>query len=65
MAFRTWYGHFKYQVIHFVLTNIFASFQKFINKTFSEKLDIFIIVYLDNIFIYTDDKGDSYIATIQ
>ena len=33
-AFRTWYGHFKYHLIPFGLTNAPASFQEFINKIF-------------------------------
>ena len=46
-AFRTWYGHFKYQVMSFGLTNMPLSFQRYINKIFTEKFDIFVIVYLD------------------
>ena len=48
----------------FGLTNAPASFQKYIKKIFAEKLDIFVIVYLDNIFIYTDDDGDGYVAAV-
>ena len=32
------------------------SFQGYINKILAKKLNIFIIVYLNNIFIYTEDK---------
>ena len=39
----------------FGLTNAPASFQEYINKILAEKLDIFVIVYLDDILIYTDD----------
>ena len=56
-AFRTWYGYYEYQVMLFGLFNAPASFQSYINKIFAEKLDIFVIVYLDNIFIYTEDSG--------
>ena len=35
----------------FSLTNAPANFQGYINKIFAEKLNMFIIVYLDNIFI--------------
>ena len=52
-AFRIRYGQFKYQVIPFGLSNALASFQGYINKILVEKLDIFVIVYLDDIFIYT------------
>ena len=49
----------------FGLTNVPASFQGYINKIFAEKLDIFVIVYLDNIFIYTDDDGDGHVSVVQ
>ena len=39
----------------FGLCNILTNFQNYINKILAEKLDIFIIIYLDNIFIYTKD----------
>ena len=48
----------------FGLTNILASFQEFINKIFTEKLDIFIIVYLNDILIYTNDDGDAHVAAV-
>ena len=44
MAFRTQYGHFKYQVIPFGVTNALASFQGYINKILTKKLNIFIII---------------------
>ena len=56
-ALRTGYGHFKYQVMPFDLFNAPASFQRYINKILAEKLDIFVIVYLDNILIRTEDPG--------
>ena len=49
----------------FRLINIPASFQRFINKIFAEKLDIFVIIYLDNIFIYTDDDVDGHVAAVR
>ena len=48
----------------FGLTNAPASFQGYINNIFAEKLDIFVIVYLDNIVIYTNDDGDDYVAAV-
>ena len=37
---------------------------RYINKIFTQNLNIFIIVYLKNIFIYINDKRDSHIITI-
>ena len=47
------------------LKNAPASFQEYINKIFAEKFNIFVIVYLDNILIYTDDDGDGHVAAVQ
>ncbi len=41
----------------FGLSNAPASFQGYMNKILAEKLDIFVVVYLDNILIYTEDPG--------
>ena len=48
----------------FGLSNVPASFQGYINKIFAKKLDIFVIVYLDNIFIYTEDPGQAHIDAV-
>ena len=63
-TFRTRYGYFEYQVMPFGLTKAPASFQRYINKILAEKLDIFVIVYLDNILISTDDNG-GHVAAVQ
>ena len=49
----------------FGLSNVSASFQGYINKILAEKLDIFVIVYLDNIFIYTKDPGQGHIEAVR
>ena len=41
----------------FRLFNSPTSFQGYINKILAKKLDLFVIAYLDNILIYTKDKG--------
>ena len=46
------------------LTNALVSFQEYIDKMLIKKLDIFIIVYLDNIFINIDNDRNDYIATV-
>ncbi len=48
----------------FGLTNALATFQDYINKILVEKLNIFIIVYLDNIFIYTENERKEYIKVV-
>ena len=48
----------------FGLSNAPATFQRYINKILAEKLDIFIIVYLDNIIIYIKDLGESYVEAV-
>ena len=48
----------------FGLMNAPVSFQGYINKIFAEKLDIFVIVYMDNILIYTEDDKDGHIAAV-
>ena len=64
MAFKTYYGHFKYQIILFGLINISAIFYSYINKILLEKFNVFIIVYLDNIFIYIENKRESHIKIV-
>ena len=64
-AFRTRYGHFEYQVMLFGLTNTPASFQGYINNILTKKLDIFVIVYLDDILSYIDDDGDGHVSAVQ
>ena len=56
-TFRTRYSHFKYQVMLFGLFNAPASFQGYVNKILAEKLDVFVMVYLDDILIYIKDTG--------
>ena len=49
----------------FGLSNALASFQGYINKILVKKLNIFIIVYLDDIFIYTKDPKHAFIDLLQ
>ncbi len=49
----------------FGLTNTPATFQGYINKILEKKLDIFILVYLDDIPIYTKNEGEEHVQTVQ
>ena len=60
-VFQIRYGHFKYQVMLFGLSNALATFQGYVNKILAEKLNVFVIVYLDDILIYTEDPGQLHI----
>ena len=64
-AFRTRYGHFEYQVMSFGLSNTLAIFQGYVNKILAEKLDVFVIVYLDDILVYTEDPGQPHVDAIR
>jgi len=52
-AFRTQEGHFEYLVMPYGLTNAPASFQRMINNVLREYTDKFVVVYLDDILIYS------------
>jgi hypothetical protein len=56
-AFRTCYGSFEWLVMPFGLSNAPAAFQCFMNDIFGDLLDVCVIVYLDDILIYSDDMS--------
>ena len=49
----------------FGFSNIPATFQGYVNKILAEKLDIFVIVYLDDILIYIEDPGQPYVEAVR
>ena len=57
-AFRMRYGSYEWLVMPFGLTNAPSTFQRFINTVFADMLDVTVIVYLDNILIYSDNLED-------
>ncbi len=58
------YGYFEYQVMPFELTNAPTTFQGYINNFLSEKLDIFVIVYLDDIRNYTKSEAKKHVKAV-
>ena len=56
-AFQTQFDLFKYLIVSFRLTNTSTSFQSYINCALSDCLDVFCIIYLNDILIYSKDKS--------
>ena len=52
-------------MISFALSNKPTSFQGYINKIWAKKLDVFVIIYLDNILIYTKDTAKAHVDAVQ
>nr|GFC18586.1 putative reverse transcriptase domain-containing protein [Tanacetum cinerariifolium] len=57
-AFKTRYGHYEFQVMPFGLTNVLAVFMDLINWVCKPYMDKFVIVFIDNILIYSKNKKE-------
>ena len=66
IAFRTRYGHYEFVVMSFLLTNAPEDFMDLMNRVFIQYLDLLVIVFIDDILIYSrsEEKYASHLRVV-
>ena len=57
-TFRSRYGHYEFIVMSFGLTNALAAFMELMNMVFKDFLDIYAIVFIDDILVYSKAEAE-------
>ena len=57
-TFKIRYGHYEFTVMPFGLTNSLVAFMDLINRFFRPYLDKFVVVFIDDILIYSKDRDE-------